>query len=600
MAGMTYTVSYYERIRGNGFMDATVSVAAGTVTGAAGTPVAVSAGPAASIVQTTAVNSDWTLHTFTFTPNTTTTATVTFGNHYGGGQGDNDGVYLDNVSVTGSVVPTVPAAPAGLTATGENAHVDLNWAASSGATGYRMKRSLANNGPYSVIGTSAGTAYIDNAVVNGTTYYYVVSATNSVGESANSTQASATPVAANQAPVITEGATTAVTMSQNGSPTPFSLTLHATDADNNTITWSVSTNAAHGTATASGTGTSKVIGYTPTTNYTGADSFVVQVSDGNGGTDTITVNVTITSIALGLVIGEEQYQADGASPSPIGVLSGDLLETSVASVTDEPETISGVAPALRSGSFDDFVMYNDSAEYTTTYTLDITAHTLGYDINEIRLFSNGGSRTGQSYDIKYSLKSDPNTFLLLGTYTDTLYGGAGGTLMTRTYNPGGSAIRTGVAAIQFVIRPTKIVGETPASYIGALYREWDVLGTATVGGGSNTYAAWAAAQVPPVIGGVDGDSNHDGVQNGIAYFMNDPGLINHPGLNAGNTVTWTNGGNIPKADYGTRFVVQTSTTLEHWDEVPAGDPQLSNLDDSVSYTLPEGAGKVFVRLLVTP
>ena len=99
---------------------------------------------------------------------------------------------------------------------------------------------------------------------------------------------------------------------------------------------------------------------------------------------------------------------------------------------------------------------------------------------------------------------------------------------------------------------------------------------------------------------MDGDSNHDGVQNGIAYFMNDPGPIAHPGLNAGSTVTWTNGGKIPKAAYGTKFVVQTSTNLGHWDEVLVGDAKLGNLDGSVSYTLPEGAGKVFVRLLVTP
>ena len=35
------------------------------------------------------------------------------------------------------------------------------------------------------------------------------------------------------------------------------------------------------------------LSYAPVTNYTGADSFVVQVSDGQGGTDTITVNLTI-------------------------------------------------------------------------------------------------------------------------------------------------------------------------------------------------------------------------------------------------------------------------------------------------------------------
>lgn len=100
---------------------------------------------------------------------------------------------------------------------------------------------------------------------------------------------------ANTPPVITEGASTSVTMSVNGSPTPFSLTLNATDSDlpAQTLTWSISSNASHGTASVSGTGSSKSISYTPTTNYIGTDSFNVRVSDGNGGTDTITVNVTI-------------------------------------------------------------------------------------------------------------------------------------------------------------------------------------------------------------------------------------------------------------------------------------------------------------------
>jgi len=73
------------------------------------------------------------------------------------------------------------------------------------------------------------------------------------------------------------------------------------------------------------------------------------------------------------------------------------------------------------------------------------------------------------------------------------------------------------------------------------------------------YAGWATTN--GVTGGVNGDSNNNGVQNGIAYFMKDSGRITNPGLNAGNTVIWTNGGNIPSTEYGTRFVVQTSTDL---------------------------------------
>ncbi|MBU6326179.1 MAG: DUF642 domain-containing protein [Verrucomicrobia bacterium] len=103
-AGTEYTVSYHERQRGGGgYMDTTLSVADGTVTGADGTPLAVSAGPATSVVQTTAANASWTLHSFKFTPSSTTTATLTFGNHYTAGvEGDNDGVYVDLVRVAAS------------------------------------------------------------------------------------------------------------------------------------------------------------------------------------------------------------------------------------------------------------------------------------------------------------------------------------------------------------------------------------------------------------------------------------------------------------------------------------------------------------------
>jgi hypothetical protein len=99
----------------------------------------------------------------------------------------------------------------------------------------------------------------------------------------------------NQAPVITEGAAVNVTMSEDGSPLPFSLTLNATDPESDALTWSILTPALHGTATAAGTGNSKTIGYAPNPNYNGTDSFVVQVSDGLA-TDAITVNVTINAV----------------------------------------------------------------------------------------------------------------------------------------------------------------------------------------------------------------------------------------------------------------------------------------------------------------
>ena len=112
-----------------------------------------------------------------------------------------------------------------------------------------------------------------------------------------------------------------------------------------------------------------------------------------------------------------------------------------------------------------------------------------------------------------------------------------------------------------------------------------------------TFATWAPTYT--VTGGVTGDTNRDGVQNGIAYFMGATGLASNPGI-IGNTVTWTNGGNIPSSAYGTQFVVQTSPDLVTWTPVAASDTKLSNTAGSVSYTMPSGVGKTFVRLSVTP
>jgi fibronectin type 3 domain-containing protein len=92
------------------------------------------------------------------------------------------------------VAPTqAPAAPTGLTATAGNAQVSLGWTASSGATSYNVKRGTTTGGPYTQVGSVTVPSFLDTGLTNGTTYFYVVSAVNSVGESPNSAQASATP-----------------------------------------------------------------------------------------------------------------------------------------------------------------------------------------------------------------------------------------------------------------------------------------------------------------------------------------------------------------------------------------------------------------------
>ena len=88
--------------------------------------------------------------------------------------------------------PQIPAAPTALTATVANGQVSLSWTGSANASGYHVKRGSASGGPYTLLATSTQASYADTSVSMGTTYYYVVTAYNSAGESGNSNEASAT------------------------------------------------------------------------------------------------------------------------------------------------------------------------------------------------------------------------------------------------------------------------------------------------------------------------------------------------------------------------------------------------------------------------
>ncbi|WP_421381664.1 pectinesterase family protein [Bacillus salacetis] len=102
--------------------------------------------------------------------------------------------YVDEVDVyEPSVVPT---APAGVEAKQGNAQIKLTWDQASGATSYNVKRSTSAEGPFTTIAENlTELQYHDTELTNGTTYYYVVSGVNNIGEGANSDSVSVTPSA---------------------------------------------------------------------------------------------------------------------------------------------------------------------------------------------------------------------------------------------------------------------------------------------------------------------------------------------------------------------------------------------------------------------
>jgi PKD repeat protein len=109
-----------------------------------------------------------------------------------------------SVSITASpIAGTAPGAPTGLAATPGNAQVSLRWTApaSDGGveiTSYRVYRSTASGTETLVTAGGCGSLGVvlsctDTGLNNGQTYYYKVSAVNSLGEGPLSTETNATP-----------------------------------------------------------------------------------------------------------------------------------------------------------------------------------------------------------------------------------------------------------------------------------------------------------------------------------------------------------------------------------------------------------------------
>ena len=102
----------------------------------------------------------------------------------------------NDVAVTPSAPATPPAAPQSVLARGQTGRVSVEWSPVSGATSYTVKRGTAS-GSYPDVVASGVTAssYVDAGRTNGTTLHYAVYAVNSVGTSAASPDAVATPIA---------------------------------------------------------------------------------------------------------------------------------------------------------------------------------------------------------------------------------------------------------------------------------------------------------------------------------------------------------------------------------------------------------------------
>ena len=117
------------------------------------------------------------------------------------------GIYQATLTVTGSTglnassTLTITAngallPPAGLQAAPGDKQATLSWHPSSWATSYLLKRGTGSSGPFATVASGiTSTTAVDASLTDGTIYYYVVSAVDADGQSANSASVTVKPAA---------------------------------------------------------------------------------------------------------------------------------------------------------------------------------------------------------------------------------------------------------------------------------------------------------------------------------------------------------------------------------------------------------------------
>ncbi len=127
--------------------------------------------------------------------------------------------------------PTIPAAPTGVSAVGGTKQATLSWTAVTGASSYNLYWSTTT-GVTTATGmktSGVSTPAVQTGLSDSTTYFYILTAVNSAGESAASVQVAASTLPANAPPPSVPAA-----------PTGVSATGGANQA---TVSWSAVTGA---------------------------------------------------------------------------------------------------------------------------------------------------------------------------------------------------------------------------------------------------------------------------------------------------------------------------------------------------------------------
>ncbi len=530
------------------------------------------------------------------------------------------GYSLDCIDIYQGAAQTlaVPDQPKSVVAAAGTDRLVVSWAAVAGATSYNIHRATTSGGPYTTIATGVTSAnYVDSQVSAGTTYYYIVDATNSSGTGPSSSEVAAVRSAStlisylkfdestgtiasdatgnNWNGALNGGASWASgkfnnAISLNGTNGYISLPsgLMSGVTDFTVMAWVKLNSVTSWTRVFDfGSGTSNYMFFTPQNSFTGKPRFAINTGGGEQqiNTSTTIASGTWTHIAITLSGSTGTLYVNGTSVGTNTAMT--LSPTSLATTTQNyiGKSQFSTDPYLN-GSVDDFQIYSralTAAEITAIATPPVSPDGLmgiGGD-SQVTLSWNASARA-TAYILKRGTAS--------GQETTTVSSAISGTSFTDTGLTNGTTY-------YYVVAASNTIGSSGNS-------------NETSAKPAQTFAQWIAAAFPgqnsaQVIGAM-ADPDHDGLGNLQEYFLgtrpniaDSIGAISSAPDGTGNVVL---NYRMSKNTTAVSSIVQQSTDLVSWTNTGVSPVVVS--DQGTYYlmraTVPAGNNrKLFLRLSIT-
>jgi hypothetical protein len=299
-------------------------------------------------------------------------------------------------------------APTSVVATAGDSQVTLNWNTVTGATNYTVRFGTTDGGPYSTVQAVTAPPLTRTGLTNGTAYYFVVSAVDSNGPSAISSQASASPSLPPGQLNVSPSSGLTSTGNAGGPFTPASQIYTLTNSGGASLSWTASNTATWLTLSATsgnlagGSSTDITVSINASANGLAAGSYSDTVSFTNvtNGTGTTNRLVSLTVNPLPAQLSVSPFSGL-ASSGPVG---GPF------SPSDQVYTLS------------------NTGSVAMDWTVSNTANWLSLSA------TSGNLAGGDSTNIAVSLNANANG-LAAGSYSDTVS-------FTNATNGAGNATRS--------------------------------------------------------------------------------------------------------------------------------------------------------------